>query len=113
MDQFLLLCRRGSHILQFINEIILIELWDKSRHFLYPVNNENINMYNFLPFYCMTVFKCQGKTLNNITVWFDTNVVSPGAGYLAFSRVETYNQINLLTKVKAVELAPGRYNEVS
>ena len=98
-------------IVDFKDNIIFITLKDNTRHFLILTYSESLNSYYypFIPNYCSTIFKCQGKNLLNITVRFDSKCHSPGAAYVAFSRVSKFSDINLLQKVNRIQLCPIKY----
>ena len=57
--------------------------------------------------WAMTLAKAQGTTLEHITIMADVTGV-PGAGYVAYSRVRSVNDIMFLTYPRASFFTPSR-----
>lgn len=95
-------------VIAFDRHFIIIKLLDNSIHFLYPMYDElnDICYYPFLVNYCLTIFKCQGKNLSDVTIWLDRKRPSPGAAYVAFSRVQHFRNIHLLERVNRFQICP-------
>ena len=95
-------------ILSFQNNIIFIRIKSGSEHFLYPRYSSDERKFNyaFLTNYAQTIFKGQGKNFKHVTIWLDRNKPSPGAAYVAFSRVRTFISIQLLERVNRFQLCP-------
>ena len=71
------------------NATIFVHLPDQKVINVYPVtyikNDINFTCYPFMPSYSLTMLKSQGQTLNK--VWFDSDKISEGLGYVALSRI--------------------------
>ena len=95
-------------VIAFDRHFIIIKLLNNSTHFLYPIYDElnKTSYYPFLVNYCLTIFKCQGKNLSDITIWLDRKRSSPGAAYVAFSRVQYFRNIHLLERVNRFQICP-------
>ena len=95
-------------IVSFHNDLIFIRLMNGSCHFLYPLTYDETGEEYFpiIPNYCLTIFKVQGKTLDNISVWLDRSHPTPGAAYVAFSRVHHLEDINLLEPINRFQVTP-------
>ena len=66
---------------------------------VFPVHERNRLYYPIRPAYAMTIFKCQGRTLGNICVWFGPQRKSMRAsGYVACSRPRHFHQLFFLYK---------------
>lgn len=92
-------CNRNNIIIRLSNGILVP---------LHKISEEEDtdSFYPLLPNYAMTIFKVQGKTLPNIVLWLDNHIISPGAAYVALSRVRCHNNIRLLQEVSRNQLAP-------
>ena len=95
-------------ILAVQNDILFIRVKSGSEHFLYPRYNREERKFNyaFLTNYAQTIFKGQGKNFKHVTIWLDRDKPSPGAAYVAFSRVRTLTSIQLLERVHRFQLCP-------
>ena len=62
--------------------------------------------YPFVPGYAITICKSQGQTIENAIVWFDTEILGPGAAYVALSRVKTLDSIKFLTPLQLSHFKP-------
>ena len=62
--------------------------------------------YPLLPNYAMTIFKVQGKTIPNVIIWLNNDIRSPGAAYVALSRVKCHTGIRLLEQVSRLQVCP-------
>ena len=103
-----------GHIISFDRGIIFFRLIDGSTHFLHPLFDEPTgkSYFPFLLNYGITIFKIQGKNLKNITIWLDRKKPSPGAAYVAFSRVQYFKNILLLETVNRFQLCPIKHPSV-
>ena len=95
-------------IKDFKKENIVVSLQNCKDVFLHLTLDEDHDeeYYPFIPNYGLTIFKSQGKTLDHVTVWLDNDVVSPGAGYVAFSRARCHKSIKLLEEVESRQVCP-------
>ena len=74
------------------NKSVFVRLADQTLLTIYPLFNTNLQQYYpIVAGYSTTIHKAQGKTLDHATLWFDTDIASPGTGYAAVSRVRTLN----------------------
>ena len=73
---------------------------------IYKIFREGTCYYPIMPGYCSTIYKVQGKTLNHITIWFDNDIISPGTGYTALSRVRKLKDISFLRRPKKLHFTP-------
>ena len=92
----------------FKKENILVSLHNGKHVFLHLTLDEDHHddYYPLIPNYALTIFKSQGKTIDHVTVWLDNDVVSPGAGYVAFSRARCHKSIKLLEEVQSRQVCP-------
>ena len=95
-------------VIDLRGHVLFIRLSNGSEHFLYSRrHDEHKAMYfPFLLNFATTIFKCQGKNLKHVTVWLDRKLPSPGAAYVAFSRVKNYHSVSLLEDVNRFQLTP-------
>ena len=74
---------------------------------VYPIYNHDATFYYpLIAGYATTIYKAQGKTLDHVTIWFDNNIISPGTGYTAISRVRELKDICFLTRPKTQHFIP-------
>ena len=90
------------------NGLIFIRLMNGSCHFLYPLmcDESGEEYFPIIQNYSLTIFKVQGRTLDNISVWLDRSKPTPGAAYVAFSRVHHLRDINLLEPINRFQVTP-------
>ena len=95
-----------GHVIDFINEVMMIRLRSRRIVFLHQTTRED-NCTLFYPFllnYSSTIYKSQGKTLQSVILWLDNDVISPGAAYVALSRVRCHNNFALLEGVNIQQI---------
>ena len=89
---------------------VIITLRNGTRVFLHPIidddDEEGHEYYPFLPDYSGTIFRNQGKTLPFAIIWLDANIASPGAAYVAISRVACHKDFAFLERVDCRQVCP-------
>lgn len=79
---------------------------------VYPVtfysDDESKTCFPFRVAYAITICKSQGQTLPKVIVWFDKEIIPPGTGYVALSRVRKRADILFLTPLKPNFFIPVR-----
>ena len=92
------------------NATIFLRLPDEKIINVYPVtyikNDVNFTCYPFMPSYSLTMLKSQGQTLKKVIIWFDSNKVGEGLGYVALSRIRRRSDLILITAIKEVHVKP-------
>jgi hypothetical protein len=68
-----------------------------------------VTCYPFVPGYALTICKAQGQTLGQCIVWMDSDILGPGSGYVALSRVRTMNDIHFMTPLQQHHFKPVFY----
>ena len=69
--------------------ILFIRLQNGAEHFIHCRYNEK-EKWLYFPFlinYSTTIYKCQGKNLRHVPIWFDRKKRSLGAGYVALDKL--------------------------
>ena len=92
------------------NATIFVRLPDQKVINVYLVtyikNDINFTCYPFMPSYSLTMLKSQGQTLNKVIIWFDSDKVSEGLGYVALSRIRRRSDLIVITPIKEVHVKP-------
>ena len=83
---------------------------DNQSHLGNPQQCQVRTCYPFVPGYALTICKCQGQTLDNVIVWFDTASLGPGAAYVALSQVKTFNSVKFLTPLQMSHFQPVTFS---
>ena len=93
-------------VVEYRPSCIIVRDDEDRRAFLVPMVIDNAEVFPLLPYYACTIYKSQGDTLDDVTLWLDIDVKSPGTAYTALSRVRCHCNLRLLEKVKRKQLCP-------
>ncbi|KAK3748528.1 hypothetical protein QZH41_012375, partial [Actinostola sp. cb2023] len=66
-------------------------------------------VFPLIPGYAITICKAQGQTLSKCIAWMDSKLVAPGTGYVALSRVRTFDSIHFMTPLTKQHFKPVAY----
>ena len=91
---------KGKHIIE--------QLSNGTTHFITEQYDEEakIAYFPFIPDYCLTIYRVQGETLQGINLWLDRELPTPGAAYVAFSRVPQFEKVILLEELNRFQICP-------
>ena len=70
------------------------------------VNGQQKVSFPFRVGYAITISKSQGQTLSKCTIWFDKDIIPPGTGYVALSRVRKLSDVLFVTPLKPSFFTP-------
>ena len=101
---------RVAHVVEMQGDTVFLRLKNGSIVQVYPVtqqyNDSTKTVAAFMPAYALTIPKAQGQTIDNCVVWLDSQIVAPGAGYVAFSRCKTLQNMRFMVAVRKEQVTP-------
>lgn len=62
--------------------------------------------YPIVPAHACTICKAQGKNLNGMILWLDTDMVPAGTAYVALSRIRKLMDLCFMVKTKCEKYNP-------
>ncbi len=93
------------------NQTIFVELGTKKIVPIYPMTDifddgTKRTCYPIVPSYALTITKSQGMNLKAVIIWFDSLNVPAGSAYVALSRIETQQNLTLITPMLRQHIKP-------